>query len=124
MIGIGIIASLDLFFYKHKNKLLFIASFFVFLFYAGFRDVSVGTDTENYSFHFDLVASGSLLNSEPLWYLTNKVVFLLGGNFQIMLVVSSFLTLAPVFYVLYKNFHIVIIYKSNVGQDISNKNKK
>lgn len=102
MIGIGIIASLNLFFYKYKNKLLFIASFFVLLFYAGFRDVSVGTDTENYSRHFDLVSSGIALPHEILWYALLKLVYILGGSFQTVLILSSILVLLPVFYVSYK----------------------
>lgn len=102
MIGVGVIATINLFFYKHKNKLLFLVSFLILLLYAGFRDVSVGTDTENYSRHFDLVSSGIALPHEILWYALLKLVYILGGSFQTVLILSSILVLLPVFYVSYK----------------------
>lgn len=119
MILIGVIMLINLFFYKNRNKLLFGVNFLILLVYAGYRGIDVGTDTLNYSYHFDLVSSGIVLSHEYLWYVLNKVVYLSGGTFQTVLIVSSVLTLFPVFYVSYKRspypilsifFYVVLYY--------------
>lgn len=102
MIGVGLVSISCLFLYKNRSKLLLIAAFLILVFYAGFRDLSVGTDTINYSNHFNLVSSGVVLPHELLWFIVNKSVYMFGGTFQTVLVVSSVLTLFPVFYVSYK----------------------
>lgn len=101
MIGVGIITTINLFCYKHKSKLLFIVSFLILVLYSGYRDISVGTDTVNYSRHFELVSSGVVLPHELLWYVVNKLVYFFGGSFQTVLIVSSILVLTPVFYTSY-----------------------
>lgn len=65
---------------------------------SAFRDVSVGTDTESYEWLFDRVAQGHTLHRQEVgWHYLNKLIIVLGGNFQWLLIVSTLLVLLPVF---------------------------
>lgn len=102
MFAIIFLLILNLLFFKSKNKVLLYGNFLILLVFAGYRELSVGTDTINYSHHFDLVSSGEVLSHELLWYVLNKIIYIGGGTFQTVLIVSSILTLLPICYVSYK----------------------
>ena len=88
--------------FKQKNYTVAIIYLVTLLIIAGFRDQSVGTDTINYLEHYSHVLNGLSLRTEPLWTYLIKVIVYFGGDFQTLLLVSSFLTLLPIFYVIYK----------------------
>ena len=73
----------------------------------GLRDVSVGTDTKNYSQMFNLINSegnnGILISEviEPGWLLLNKLVYFLGGQWDTMIFISGILVLSPIFWTLW-----------------------
>lgn len=102
MILLGFIIALNLIFYKRKSILLLGVSFVVLLLFAGYRGENVGTDTLQYYNHYLYMKAGAKLLTEPLWkFLLQSVVFL-HGDFQTVLVLSSILTLLPIFFVVYK----------------------
>lgn len=86
-----------------KQNLYFYISFILLFIFSAFRAYSVGTDTEHYLKAFNILESGGLMFMEPFWVSLNKLVLYFGGNFRYILVVSSFLVLFPVFYVVLKS---------------------
>lgn len=85
-----------------KSKILLLLSFAILFILLAYRSVTVGTDTINYNIQFNVIKSFGFLNIEPLWLYLNKFAIALGGNFQLVLVFASLLTLLPVFYVVNK----------------------
>lgn len=102
MVLFSFLSVIHLLFLKVKKKLVLITSLLALFVLMAYRAVSVGTDTVNYQTQFDLVSNGTRLFVEPFWYLINKGVVLLGGSFEHVLIVSSLLTLLPVYFVVYK----------------------
>jgi len=80
----------------------------VLIFLAGFRGLTVGRDTDQYSEIFDSIKGHSLsfcLKDSTVEYgytVFQYVVVNLGGNYQIFLLLTAALTLFPVGYVIYK----------------------
>ena len=80
-------------------------SFSILLFIAGYRDISVGTDTANYEDFFNHILSGDdwiRASVEPGWVLLNDLVIYFGGSFNELLLLSTLLVLLPIFYLSYK----------------------
>ncbi|QQT53187.1 EpsG family protein [Sphingobacterium multivorum] len=102
MILLWLISGLNLLLYKRKSAFLLIISFLVLLLYAGFRGENVGTDTPQYYNHFLYVRAGVDLVTEPLWkFLLQSVVFF-KGDFHTVLLISSSITLLPIFFVIFR----------------------
>lgn len=98
-----------------KNKKFLFFSFPILFILAGLRSVDVGTDTYNYFTYFNLLGGEDLLRTEFLWISLNQFVSYIGGTFQLLVMCASFLSLFPVFYVIYKssenpNFSVLVFY--------------
>lgn len=87
---------------KEKQNLYLLISFIILFILSAFRGENVGTDTINYK---DLFNSFQLnidwirLSIEPGWLFLNDVIIFLGGEYRHLIILSSFLTLASVFFV-------------------------
>lgn len=89
---------------KNKNHLPYIVFFISLVLISGLRGDDVGVDTSTYRSIFNYVSLGEYWNSvEPGWNFLNSVVARVGGNFLLLLITTSLLTLAPVFYVAEKS---------------------
>lgn len=86
---------------KFQRPYIFL-SFSLLLIIAGFRDVSVGTDTVGYEEMFLRLKRGATVPQEVGWESLNKIILYFGGHFKDLLFISSLLTLAPAFYVFLK----------------------
>lgn len=67
-----------------------------------YRDISVGTDTVNYETIFLYIeADYDWIKQaiEPAWVFLNSVVVFFGGDFRNLLILSSLVTLLPVFFI-------------------------
>lgn len=98
-----------------NNKKFLILSFPVLLLLGGLRGMDVGTDTYNYYTYFNILGGENLLRTEFLWISLNQFVSYIGGTFQLLVLCASFLSIFPVFYVIYKssdkpNFSVLIFY--------------
>lgn len=78
----------------YQKRILFICLFALTLL-AGLRGNTIGFDTHIYNNIFLWIEEGANYPIEPGWYYLNKLVGLLGGNFNFFLWVVSFLTLFP-----------------------------
>lgn len=81
-----------------------ISFFFLFIFSA-FRGVEVGTDTYNYLDYYERLYSGEdwvRALAEPSWAVINDIAIYLFDDFRAVLVISTLVTLLPLYYVLYK----------------------
>lgn len=85
-----------------NNKIFYYLSFLMLFFLSAFRTENVGTDVIQYKYYFKIVSDGKEIWTEPLWILINKAIVLLGGDFQMLLVISTLLVLSPLFYVFNK----------------------
>ncbi|MFD1771525.1 EpsG family protein [Sphingobacterium suaedae] len=70
--------------------------------FVGYRDVSIGSDTANYSLYFQILKNGGAITSEYLFGVLNKVVLYFQGEVYIVQILASILTILPVFYVVGK----------------------
>lgn len=103
-----------LFFRSNNKKLLFLFCVFLVIL-SGFRADSVGTDTYNYLFAFQNVSDYGFIDTEPLWLFLNKAVILMGGNFTMVKVFASILTILPLYIVYGKTkypFFALFVYLS------------
>ncbi|HTO38187.1 MAG TPA: EpsG family protein [Brumimicrobium sp.] len=87
---------------RRTQSYLVIAFGFILFILAGFRSISVGTDTEHYKQYFDIIESGYFLPVEVGWVYLNKLIIFLGGDFQSLLIVTSAITIFPIVYILRK----------------------
>lgn len=94
-----VIAFLFLSIFKNNKYFLGIASIFL-VFLAGYRDWSVGTDTDNYYNIFHGVIVGGDL--EFLFSYISDLVYDIDKDFGHFLLIMSILTICPVFYVVCK----------------------
>jgi len=92
-----------LFFNKINSKILLLVSFISLVLICGLRSVDVGTDTQNYLNSFLLIKGNNLVQAEPVYILLAKFVNLFNGDFTAFLIVYSFLTLLPIYYLANKN---------------------
>jgi len=83
---------------KRQKPFMFF-SFVVLFVLSGFRDSSVGTDTAAYEELFLHLSKGGTIIQEVGWRFLNKVVIYFDGEFQHVLMLSSLLTLIPIFYI-------------------------
>ena len=84
---------------EQKNGVLYYSIIIFLVLLAGLRDISIGTDTSTYMEIYEWVSDESAKYIEPGWYYLNRVVYLLGGNFTILLTIVSILTLIPIIHV-------------------------
>lgn len=79
---------------------------FAFLFiFSAFRGYEVGTDTYNYLDYYERLSSGEdwvRALAEPSWGLINDTAIYFFDDFRAVLIISTLLTLLPLYYVLYK----------------------
>lgn len=86
-----------------KNKSAYFFLFIAFLIIGGFRDISVGTDTENYLEIYNNINAGgeaslyAFSTIEPLWFALNWICSKIFGNFQSVIFISNALAMIPVF---------------------------
>jgi hypothetical protein len=86
-----------------KSRTAYIAVCILLFILSAYRGLDVGTDISNYKDHFERIQSeGLLFYKEPLWILLLWVVDFLGGDFRVVLIVSSAIILFPVFWGIYK----------------------
>jgi hypothetical protein len=102
MVLLGLINALNLLFYKRKSIFLLILSFLILLLYGGFRGENVGTDTPQYYNHFLYIKAGVDLITEPLWKFLLQSIVYFNGDFHAVLILSSVITLVPIFFVVYR----------------------
>lgn len=62
----------------------------------GLRTLDVGTDTHTYKNIFDNIRILNRSYIEPMWFVLNKFVLLLGGGFSSLMLLVSFITIYPV----------------------------
>lgn len=87
---------------ERYQKLYIIVSFIVLFILAGFRSSVVGTDTPDYEVYYYRILSGGGIPTEIGWSLLNQLVVYLKGDFQFILILSSLLTLFPLYYIFKK----------------------
>lgn len=98
MVNFYFIAIIHFFLSFTKSRVLLLASFLVLLFVAGGRDFTVGTDTLNYYLNFQYYLRGGERETELLWHLLNRFVIAVGGDFDLLKLMASFLTLLPFYW--------------------------
>lgn len=90
---------------RNQNFYLLL-SFFILFILSAFRDISVGTDTKNYEELFNSFEMGVEWireEIEPGWVFLNDLVIFFGGGYQDLLIISTLLTLIPVFIIAKKD---------------------
>lgn len=83
-----------------KQNFYLLLSFFILFILSAFRDISVGTDTKNYEELFNSFEMGVdwiREEVEPGWVFLNDLVIFFGGEYQDLLIISTLLTLIPIF---------------------------
>lgn len=88
-----------------RNKLLFILTGFLLLFVAGFRDISVGTDTQNYFEIYEYIRYDNepvWFSIEPGWRLLNYIAILLNTDYFFIILLASIFTIVPIFSTIWK----------------------
>lgn len=92
------IVIVHLVFYRTKSKLFYFLSLCLLFSLAAFRGLKVGTDTENYYIFFVRLTYGNLESGyELFWEYLNRIILFAGGEFQVVLWISSALTLIPIY---------------------------
>ncbi|KIO70372.1 EpsG family protein [Caldibacillus thermoamylovorans] len=93
---------------KAKNAFLFI-SFLPLLLISALRSPSVGADTENYLYGYNLIKDYfypdffNVVRWENGYVILNKLVSFMSNNEQIIIIATSFIILIGIFYFIYKN---------------------
>ena len=86
--------------FTNNRAVYFIACAILFVI-AAYRAIEVGTDTLAYGDHFNLVQDGVYGFAEPLWIALLMVVDYFGGDFRVVLIISSLITLLPIYWCIY-----------------------
>lgn len=81
---------------KKTKKYTFFGSIFFLTVLAGLRKDNIGYDTHVYKDIFLWIKDGIDYPIEPGWYVLNKLVILCGGGFNLLLWITSLLTLFPI----------------------------
>lgn len=94
-----------------KNKLIYWLGFVILFLFMAFRDYSVGGDSYDYMYSFLDVGTSPITNHwhispiEFSFYALNWIVYNFIGPFpRIFFIISSFITLFPIFYYTKKHF--------------------
>ncbi len=99
--------------FKKNIQIIFLLISFIILFLiSAYRGITVGTDTIHYEFWFEQLSLGTewIRNSiEPGWVWLNDFVIAIGGSYREVLVLSSLLTLIPVFIVAKNNYNPMLV---------------
>lgn len=88
-----------------RNPFLFMLIFAIMLFIAGFRDLSVGTDTQNYFEIYELLRlerTPPWFAVEPGWRMLNELAITLNTGYEFVVFFASVLILCPVFVTIWK----------------------
>ena len=92
-----------LFFLSRKNNIILFIAFSVFLIIVlGLRGENVGVDTEQYYDIFSYISIDGYPKKDLLFYYTNKLVSYLGFEAEVVMLLFSLVTVAPISYVIYK----------------------
>lgn len=94
-----------------SSKFKLAISFLLLLIIGGFRDVSVGTDTQNYAMLFDSYGSDVSMMyhaTEPLFLLIQFLVAKMGGGYEIMLLIIMAVILGTI------HFYAHLVSKSSL----------
>lgn len=94
-----------------SSKFKLAISFLLLLIIGGFRDVSVGTDTQNYAMLFDSYGSDVSMMyhaTEPLFLLIQYLVAKMGGGYEIMLLIIMAVILGTI------HFYAHLVSKSSL----------
>lgn len=84
-----------------KSKLCFCVSFLLLLVVGGFRDITVGTDTQNYADYFNgygIEVFDMYHISEPIYLLIQYIVARIGLHYESLVFLYMFVTLSALFY--------------------------
>lgn len=93
---------------QFKNRLLFVAICALIL-VQGFRSINVGVDLKSYEIIFTQNSTMSFqqiinhYNKEWLYHFLNKLVFLLHGDFRVIIFLVSILIFTPIYVILKDN---------------------
>ena len=81
-----------------------VLSFCILFVLSAYRDISVGTDTVNYQSFFYRLQAGIIqdFKVEPGWVFLNEMVLNLGGDFYSVLILSTIIVLAPIYFIAFK----------------------
>ena len=82
--------------YRKRNNNLMWINIFLLSIIAGARDISIGSDTISYYNIYNYIHDGSRTFVEYGWFGINKFIQYIGGNFSLLLWITSLLTLIPV----------------------------
>lgn len=100
---------------KKYNKTCIIMFFTILILLLAFRSIETGTDSKAYYITFNNISNlqfGNLLHysdkEEFLFYVLNKIVVLIGGDFQCFLLVCSLISILP----------LLFLYKKEVNNSI------
>ena len=91
--------------FSNRNLILFIVAFLIMLFVAGFRDISVGTDTQHYYEiyeYFRLETFPSWFTIEPAWRIINNLAVVMHAGYSFVVFLASLFTLIPIFSTIWK----------------------
>ncbi|HHX70946.1 MAG TPA: EpsG family protein [Gallicola sp.] len=80
------------------NKFYWYFSMLILFFIMGFRSTTVGVDDQNYLLSYNMANNTSIVDyyqvytTEPAFYLLYRLVYVVFGNFQWVIIISSFIT--------------------------------
>lgn len=90
-----------------RSKVIQWVLMLILVFFAGFRTITVGTDSENYFLFFDRLNQGNTAITdsrfEPLYKLINIIVFKLGYEYEYLTLFASILTIVPLYFAFNKS---------------------
>ena len=92
---------------KSNNNALYFSLVVFLSIVVGFRGIEVCPDTQTYEVIYNsVVVDKDYTYPEPLWVLINFLVYVLGGNFHVLLWISSLITFVfVVFYLLLNEYN-------------------
>lgn len=78
------------------NKYIYWGTIFSLVMIAGLRSEEIGVDTHTYKNIFGWISDGIIYPIEPAWYLLNRLIAWGEGSFNLLLWITSLLTLIPI----------------------------
>lgn len=106
--GLSVFLLLGALFPRNKQSVYLLLSFSILFILSAYRDISVGTDTKHYEgwfLQFEAGVDWIRYSIEPAWVFLNDLVITYGGGYRDLIVISSFLSLAPIFLVAKRHSH-------------------
>lgn len=93
---------------KKQSNFLFCCIVGIIIILQGLRSFSVGVDLQSYELYFlynsqlNVIEIIKIYKTECLFYIVNRLIFLLGGNFRLVLFVTSIIIFVPLALVIKK----------------------